>query len=1033
MKKIISSILIAIVILQIFAPFTVGFENKKVEIKSNKSEAADECIVTNVSFTPQGESTDQTTILLPVSIIAKINTKNCIGKTIEINIDESFNYTDQSVFTKKIKVENNETQLKLNPTEFRCGSKNLCGFKYEVGYGAYNSQYGWSINFKSNKSTDYFYKCTTNGCTNQSSWSGEVITGGSNLIEIPEINYNIKMTGKVTNTDKKATVTLTVLDKTDYLSTIAGSTTYKYTLNLYLKNSNGTIIQEKKLSYNDWSRTIDPIEFAIEHSTKYTIDGSIDVFETTLLNGQSSGKTYNEISKFTPPLSFTSNESGNQTVIETGNISATAENELDQNEGLPACGIMPASKGTIMGCVAQGLYYLFFRTTSFIFGFAGRILDFSLFYSISDSSYRSTFVVEGWGIIRDFCNMFFIFILLYVAIGTILNLHSVKTKEMIINVVIIGLLMNFSLFATQVIIDASNILTRVFYNTQTIITGKDSGGIIKSELGKFGEIQLSGAIVAKVDPQRLITRANEINSIPQKGVGVETKTSLGIGSFILVVFLATAVNIVGIIAFISCAIIFITRVIGLWLAMILVPIAFFSYTVPTLSNIKMVGWTHWWPDTLKLAFLAPVFAFFMYIIVGFMDKGLGIVDILFTKDLSGMNLFIAIVVPFIFIMVLLMKAKSIANDMSGEIGQSITNGIKTVGGIALGAAAGGVALAGRSIIGKGMAKMSRGDTLSQKFADPTKKQQLFNDFNNTKNPFKKISSGLKIVGGKVGSTVGLNKLQTGAGGLLNKAQKDVGGIDHARHVMDETKKAAGLENVDDKNLSGEDITKLKTTFARTKQSESDTQVRAGYDAKGKEIKLKDDTGAIIKNAKGEEIIGAEDFKKKMRDETEAQYRIDKGYTAAKKLSAQDTNAIENELNKQLNAVVKATVKIKVEDDFHHEKSESEKHVNPLVRGFAGANKNSYDLRKLSEMKTDNRESFLTKGTVGLVAAIAGGVRSGIKGVGMSNGGVKVEGNFLKDLGSTISDALKSMKVNVDLSHAGEHKSSADAHGGGGHH
>jgi len=50
---------------------------------------------------------------------------------------------------------------------------------------------------------------------------------------------------------------------------------------------------------------------------------------------------------------------------------------------------------------------------------------------------------------------------------------------------------------------------------------------------------------------------------------------------------------------------------------------------------------------------------------------------------------------------------------------------------------------------------------------------------------------------------------------------------------------------------------------------------------------------------------------------------------------------------------------------------------------------------------------------------------------MSNGSVKVEGNFMKDLGNTISDSLKSMKVNVDLGHVGETKSSADAHGGGG--
>ena len=43
---------------------------------------------------------------------------------------------------------------------------------------------------------------------------------------------------------------------------------------------------------------------------------------------------------------------------------------------------------------------------------------------------------------------------------------------------------------------------------------------------------------------------------------------------------------------------------------------------------------------------------------------------------------------------------------------------------------------------------------------------------------------------------------------------------------------------------------------------------------------------------------------------------------------------------------------------------------------------------------------------------------------------------MKDLSSVVSDSLKSAKVSVDLSNVGEHKSSADSHGGdhgGGHH
>jgi hypothetical protein len=389
--------------------------------------------------------------------------------------------------------------------------------------------------------------------------------------------------------------------------------------------------------------------------------------------------------------------------------------------GLPTCfGVPPGGtlpKLSIPGCIAQGIYYLFFKTTSLFFALTGKILDFTLMYSISDTSYRSTFVVEGWGIIRDFCNMFFIFIMLYIAFGTILKLHGVKTKEMIINVVIIGLLINFSLFATQVIIDASNILTRVFYNQNSINTGvqkKDKDGkpivddrgkpVLDNKLGDFNEIKLSEAIVSKVNPVELITNASKANSIPTKDPikNEEGRTSEGIttGNFVIVTLLATVVNVVGSIAFLSSALIFIGRVVMLWLAMILAPIAFFTYTVPALQNIKMIGWKRWWTDTLTMAFVAPVFAFFMYIIVAFLGKGLDVVNASMKTGAMGLTWVISIIVPFIFIMILLMQAKKIAVNMSGEIGSALSKVGGAVGGIALGAVTGGAALAMRGTVGR---------------------------------------------------------------------------------------------------------------------------------------------------------------------------------------------------------------------------------------------------------------------------------------------------------------------------------------------
>lgn len=711
----------------------------------------------------------------------------------------------------------------------------------------------------------------------------------------------------------------------------------------------------------------------------------------------------------------------------TSDDSSTQTQTLDslKNEAamLPLCELMESS--TWGGCIGLVLYKLIFKPSAYIFAITGKLLDYTFFYTIQDTSYRSQFVVEGWGIVRDFCNMFFIFILLYIAIGTILNLHSVKPKEMIINVVIIGLLINFSLFATQVIIDASNILARVFYN-QILVGDKDKNtNEINEELGFGGSKQLTVALVNKINPQKILMNAEKGSSITGKGIITsdpnQPTNGVDSGTFIMVVILASIMNIVGLYVFFMVSLVFIARVIGLWLAMVVVPMTFFSYAVPQMQDIEMIGWKKWWPDTLKMAFLAPVFIMFLYLIIMFLSSGMGVLD---ANNKEGIDFFIAIIVPFAFLMILLLKAKDITKKMSGTIGQSITNGVAAVGGIALGGAALGGALIGRKVIGAGLARISRSDDAMHR---ATHKVAFSKEVSEWKakgsiGPKPKFEDYLA----RTGTTV-KGGLLTRLGSKLNEKQMKIGDVDHARHEMDETKKAAGLEGVDDSNLSGVNEKKLKDTFAKTKKSETEADVRKGFDGKGKPILLDGkyqgeeayksaNRGALVDEAK-------KDTKNMIKDASG---------NITGELTDEAKKKVENELNVKLNAAVKLVTDDKLVKDFEKIRKESKQSVGGVERAFSRTNTGSWDVRKLSDIKSDKREGIMTKIPVALIAGVATGVRAGIKNVGLSNGGVKVEGDFLKDLGNTISDSLKSLKVNVDLSHVGETKSSADAHGGGHH-
>lgn len=672
------------------------------------------------------------------------------------------------------------------------------------------------------------------------------------------------------------------------------------------------------------------------------------------------------------------------------NVSAGSGITANEDVILPVCTLM--STDTWGGCLGRAVYWLLFQPSSYIFAATGRLLDISIDYSTKDTSYRSTFVVEGWGIVRDFCNMFFIFVLLYIAFKTILGMSGSKTKEMIVNVVIIGLLINFSLFATQIIIDASNILTRVFYNSQSIAVGpKDANGVIQDQRGSMGEIKISEALVSKINPQKLILEAAKADNI-QTRLAVATSTDKTTGkisasTFLLVSLLATIVNVVGLFTFITCALIFISRVIGLWMAMIFAPLAFFSYAVPGLDDMETIGWKKWWPETIKLAFLAPVFIFFLYLIIKFLDSGLGLSV---NDDTNGLNFILGIFVPFIFIMILLTKAKDIAKKMSGTIGEQITNGMKAAGAIALGGVAIGGALLGRKVIGQTMARASRGDTNTQRYEAAKRSDAL----TGTSAAMDKLNVWQKARG-IAGSKIGLGKLygrdkgdydittheavgvSTGIGGILNRAQKKTQETDFARHTTDEAVEKAGFKGKTINELGAPQQERVKKVFVR-------------------------------------------DNKSKWAQEEEDKFRRVAGLT--------DKDA----LNPTQTAALRQQVTNRAETEFANELAKASKGVNAFTRVVSKVNTGSWDPRDISSMTSDKRASIFTKIPVGLTAAVAMGVRSGIKNVGFSGGGIKVEGNFMKDLGNTISDSLKVMKVNVDLSHVGETKSSGDSHAGGHH-
>lgn len=365
-----------------------------------------------------------------------------------------------------------------------------------------------------------------------------------------------------------------------------------------------------------------------------------------------------------------------------------------------------------------------------------------------------------------------------------------------------------------------------------------------------------------------------------------------------------------------------------------------------------------------------------------------------------------------------MTAKKLAKSFSGQMGQMITGAVTATGAALLGGAALGTAVLGRKIIGNTVARASRGETATQRYESGTAKGLA------KVTGFLGSVTGLGTVYGKKNITTG--EIDNGIGGFLNKKQRSVADVDHARADLEKAKEAAHLKGIPDSKLSGANVEQIKKEFNKMKKSEVESSLRKGEDLKGNKI-----TGM-----ESEEEYKKSTRKKEVTDMEGKTGRKEKDFTDSER------KEIENTINNNYNTYLKDNTDTQLKGLFDHTKDEAGgrdskgERVWLTDRIMAKSNTGSYDVRNLSQSKADSRAGILTKIGVGAVASIALGIRTGLKGLDINHG--KGQGDFLKDLGHTITEAMKSAKFKVDLPSGGGHDDHGDGHddghgGGGGHH
>lgn len=371
-------------------------------------------------------------------------------------------------------------------------------------------------------------------------------------------------------------------------------------------------------------------------------------------------------------------------------------------------GPLDCSWSNISVCVASLFYTLFVQLTGLIAYFGGVVFDFMASIALQGGTYADEIINKGWTVARDLANMAFVFLLVYLAFQLILNIEGVGAGKTLAKLIVVALLINFSFFFTRVVIDISNILSHQFYDH---IIGRT---VSTNAAGGSGDIKIAGKpLEVKYISENIMNGLNVQGVISTESFKAFYQSNGFLGNVAILIglfFMFGVINLILAFVFFTAAVQFLSRIVSLWMAIILSPIGFISFIIPGLSKVSR----DWWDGLIKNAFFAPAFLFFFYVIVMFLDKGLlgsSIGSSLYAAAQNAgagagsvENFFrpiITIMIRLGVVVGLLMAALKVGDIFGQASAKAVVGGaMKFAGGAASGFGLGAAGFVGRNTIGR---------------------------------------------------------------------------------------------------------------------------------------------------------------------------------------------------------------------------------------------------------------------------------------------------------------------------------------------
>lgn len=212
-------------------------------------------------------------------------------------------------------------------------------------------------------------------------------------------------------------------------------------------------------------------------------------------------------------------------------------------------------------------------------------------------------VSELWALVRDLFNLLFIFGLIYASFKIILDANDSASKKTIGTILVAALLINFSLYVAQVVVDFTNVAA---YQIHQLIAADDNSGMtlfgvrVPDTTDQF--VLFSGINETAKEDQTKILK-NEVAKLNNESSVNNIGSAIVLGLMFCIFY-----TILGFV-FAACAIILFTRFFALIFLMIFSPMMFLGWVIPSMKSQS----SKWWKYFSNQALVGPALLFMIYL------------------------------------------------------------------------------------------------------------------------------------------------------------------------------------------------------------------------------------------------------------------------------------------------------------------------------------------------------------------------------------------------------------------------------------